>query len=114
MEYTVFENINNFLVSEGFKDGDKFKIYKLSEEIDKEDYLKSGKSVEEYADKVLENWDVDYYNQELYYVRDSVWSYLLSIKSVDDNDEMWEKVSDYVIDNMKNIPDKEEILDYLK
>ena len=50
MEYTVFENINNFLVSEGFKDGDEFKIYKLSEEIDKEDYLKSDKSVEEYAD----------------------------------------------------------------
>ena len=114
MEYTVFENINNFLVSEGFKDGDEFKIYKLSEEIDKEDYLKSDKSVEEYADEVLENWDVDYYNQELYYVRDSVWSYLLSIKLVDDNDEMWEEVSDYVIDNMKNIPDKEEILDYLK
>ena len=114
MEYTVFENINNFLVSEGFKDGDEFKIYKLSEEIDKEDYLKSDKSVEEYADEVLENWDVDYYNQELYYVRDSVWSYLLSIKLVDDNDEMWEEVSDYIIDNMKNIPDKEEILDYLK
>lgn len=114
MEYTVFENINNFLVSEGFKDGDEFKIYKLSEEIDKEDYLKSDKSVEEYADEVLENWDVDYYNQELYYVRDSVWSYLLSIKLVDDNDEMWEGVSDYIIDNMKNIPDKEEILDYLK
>lgn len=114
MEYIVFENINDFLVSEGFKDGNEFKIYKLSEEIDKEDYLKSGKSKEDYADEILEGWDVDYYNQELYYVRDSVWSYLLGIKLVDDNDEIWEEVSDYVIDNMKNIPDKEEILDYLK
>ena len=114
MECTIFENINNFLVSEGFKDGDEFKIYKLSEEIDKEEFLKSGKSAEKYADEVLENWDIDYYNQELYYIRDSVWSYLLSIKLVEDVDEVWEEVSDYVIDNMKNIPDKQEILNYLK
>lgn len=104
-------------------DGD-FAIYDLSEEVDLDYFKKSGKSIQKYADEILENWNYDYWNSELYDERDRLIAYLDegghlthysgefegALSSYDE----WEEISDYFFDIVKNCPDKEELIAYIK
>lgn len=122
-DYIVCRELNSYNPATEEYDGD-FAIYDLSEEVDIEYFKKSGMSVEEYADEILENWNYDFWNNELYRERDRLIAYLAeggylthysgefegALSSYDE----WEEISDYFFDIVKNYPDKEELIAYIK
>lgn len=122
-DYMICREFNSYNPATKEYDGD-FAIYDLSEEVDIEYFKKSGMSVEEYADEILENWNYDFWNNELYRERDRLIAYLkeggyLSNYSgefegpLSSYDE-WEEISDYFIDTVKNFPDEDELVSYIK
>lgn len=122
-DYMICRELNSYNPATEKYDGD-YAIYELSEEVDLDYFKKSGKSVEEYADEILDDWNYDFWNSELYAERDRLIAYLDegghlthysgefegALSSYDE----WEKISDYFFDSVKNYPDKEELIAYIK
>lgn len=68
-------------------------------------------SAEEYADEILENWNCDFWNSELYKEKDRLMAYLEEKGYLIgySSDEL-EKISDYFLDSVKIEPEREELI----
>lgn len=122
-DYMICRELNSYNPATEKYDGD-FAIYDLSEEVDLDYFKKSGKSIQEYADEILDDWNYDFWNSELYAERDRLIAYLeekgyLTKYSGESEGTLayrdeWEKISDYFFDIVKNCPEREELINYIK
>lgn len=122
-EYMVCREMNSYSPATEKYDGD-YAIYELSEEVDLDYFKKSGKSVEEYADEILENWNCDFWSSELYRERDRLMAYLEEkgyltgysgeFEGTLSHHDEWEEITDYFLDSVKNEPEREELINYIK
>lgn len=122
-EYMVCREMNSYNPVTEKYDGD-YAIYELSEEVDLDYFKKSGKSAEEYADEILENWNYDFWNSELYTERDRLIAHLEEkgyltgysgeFEGTLSHRDEWEEITDYFLDSVKNYPEREELISYIK
>lgn len=114
-EAALTEFIDDYLTCLEYGETDNFKIYDLDEEIDINDFLKSGKTVEEYAEFYIENeWDYDYYNDSIYAVRNDLINTLEGNGMIrKGDDEKFEEITDWLIDMIQNCPTEEELIEYI-